>query len=725
MTAGAREAIASDLAAQTVELLGAKLTILRRHRDGSDAGEEQLGAGHIAVLVRSNKEAFIVRDALHEVGVPAVIGGAGSVFLSEPAREWLRLLEALERPTARDRASLAALTQFVGWSAAQLAGATEDAWEDLHWDLHRWAGVLRDKGVATLYETVCSERGVPARVLAQENGDRFMTDLRHVAQLLHEAAVTEGVGATAMANWLGRRISESERAVESEDRTRRLESDADAVQVITIHRSKGLEFPIVLCPYAWDGYIHPVDVPVYHDPDHGNERTIDVGTSAPELKQHKQWEEQEGQGEDLRLLYVALTRARHQVVLWWASAWFTANSPLSRLLFDRDAAGAVAPKGRKKSRPDAEVEAAFAALGPEVSVERVTRSPGIAWQGATTPVADLEAARFARSLDAGWRRLSYSSITSQVHDQQAIASEPEQPLIADEDPVLPVWNAGEGPSDDVLRSVALGLGDMPGGTLVGTVLHSVLEHVEFDAPNLEEEVRRALTDELAWRNTEVGDVEAVVAGLCTAIALPLGADMGGVSLRDVPRARRLDEMAFELPLLGGDRPSGELEVADIATHLDEHLPSDDPVRAYAARLRDGTVSRELRGYLNGSLDLVFRLDDGRYVLADYKTNKLGPPDEALTAWHYRPAAVQAEMLQAHYPLQALLYSVALHRYLRWRLPGYRAADNLGGVLYLFLRGMSAAEPVLVDDRPCGVWSWCPPPRLVEELSDLFAQGTRS
>jgi exodeoxyribonuclease V beta subunit len=724
VTGNARDVIAADLAAQTVELLRAKPTIVKRHRDGSEAGTEELGAGHIAVLVRSNKEAFIVRNALHEVGVPAVIGGAGSVFLAEPAREWLRLFEALERPTSRDRASLAALTHFVGWSAVQLASATEDEWEDLHWDLHRWAAVLRDKGVATLYETVCGERGVPARVLARENGDRFMTDLRHVAQLLHEAAVSEGVGATAMANWMGRRINESERATESEDRTRRLESDSAAVQVITIHRSKGLEFPIVLCPYAWDGYIHPVDVPVYHDPDQGNRRTIDVGSSDRELKQHKQWEEYEGQGEDLRLLYVALTRARHQAVLWWASAWFTANSPLSRLLFDRDAAGTVAPKGRKKSRSDADVEAAFAALGPEVSVERVTRPPGTRWQGEGVPVTNLEAARFARSLDAGWRRLSYSSITSQVHEQQAIASEPEQPLIADEDPIPPVWSAA-GPSDDALRNVALELGAMPGGTLVGTVLHSVLEDIEFDAPDLEEEVRGALATELTWRNVDLGDTEAVVAGLCTAIGLPLGPDVGGVRLRDVPRRHRLDEMGFELPLLGGDRPSGDLEVSDIATLLEEHLPSDDPVRAYAARLRDGTVSRELRGYLNGSLDLVFRLDDGRYVLADYKTNKLGPPDEVLTAWHYRPEAVQAEMLQAHYPLQALLYSVALHRYLRWRVPGYLAAENLGGVLYLFLRGMSAAEPALVGDRPCGVWSWCPPSRLVEELSDLFARGVRT
>src|SRR6185437_8971557 len=277
-------------------------------------------------------------------GIPAVIGAAGSVFGTAPAQEWLRLLEALERPTSRDRASLAALTCFVGWTAEEVATASEEAWEDLHWSLHRWAALLRDQGVASLFETVSGARNVPGRVLSRPSGERFMTDLRHIAQLLHDAGVSEGLGPTAMATWLGRRIHDAERDADNEERTRRLESDADAVQVITIHRSKGLEFPVVYCPYMWDGYIHPVDVPVYHDPDQGNERTVDVGCSERELRQHKVWEEYEGQGEDLRLLYVALTRARHQAVLWWASAWYTANSPLSRLLFDRDAAGTVAPK---------------------------------------------------------------------------------------------------------------------------------------------------------------------------------------------------------------------------------------------------------------------------------------------------------------------------------------------------------------------------------------------
>ena len=134
-----------------------------------------------------------------------------------------------------------------------------------------------------------------------------------------------------------------------------------------------------------------------------------------------------------------------------------------------------------------------------------------------------------------------------------------------------------------------------------------------------------------------------------------------------------------------------MHVAAVADLVEEHLPPDDPVAAYAPHLRDPTLGAVLRGYLTGSLDLVFRLPGDRYFLADYKTNKLNPPEERLTAWHYRPEALQAEMMAAHYPLQAMLYALALHRYLRWRLAHYDPDRHLGGVLYLFVRGMSAAE----------------------------------
>jgi exodeoxyribonuclease V beta subunit len=724
-----RSFLARDLAADVVALLSAEPTLVTRRRDGTEAGERALNAGDIAVLVRANSHAMLVRDALHAVGVPAVIGGAGSVFGTKPAQEWLRLLEALERPTSRDRASLVALTSFVGWSAEEVASASDDAWEGLHLSLHRWAGLLRDQGVASLYETVSSAYGVPGRVLARPSGERFMTDLRHIAQLLHEAGVSEGLGPTAMATWLGRRINDAERDADNEERARRLESDADAVQVITIHRSKGLEFPIVYCPYAWGGRAFESDVPVFHDPANDNKRTIDVGHDGNDFARHRRLELEEGRGEDLRLLYVALTRARHQAVLWWAGVQDSQHSPLARLLFDRDATGLVPPYGGA-ARSDDDVVQAGNQLGDRVAVERVGPVAEVRWQHAAGAPPALAAAVFARPLDREWRRASYSSLTSAAHEVPAIGSEPELPLTSDEDVPVPVVDltdvpgAGGSADADPTRRIPLGLGDMPGGALVGTVVHGVFERTDFAAADLSAAVDEALAQELTWHNVDLGDRAGVVAGLRTAIESPLGPLADGIALRDVTRADRLDELGFEIPLVGGDSPIAPLTLGSVADLLEARLDPGDPVARYAPRLREPTLERTLRGYLTGSLDLVFRRRDDRFVLADYKTNRLGAPGEALSAWHYRPEALQAEMVAAHYPLQALLYQVALHRYLRWRLAGrYDPERHLGGVLYLFVRGMSAAEPVDVDGNPCGVWSWRAPAGLVEALSDLFDRGT--
>ena len=706
-----------------VKLLEACPEVVTRGRDGAELARTTLHPGHIAVLVRANSHALIVRDALHRAGVPAVIGGSGSVFGTSPALEWLRLLEALERPTARDRAALAALTCFIGWTADEVAGAGEDDWEELHWSLHRWAALLRDEGIASLYEAVSRSHGVPERVLTRESGERDLTDLRHIAQLLHEAGVSEGLGPTAMATWLGRRIRDASRDTENEERARRLESDADAVQVITIHRSKGLEFPVVLCPYMWDGRPNPSEVPVFHDAANGNRRTIDVGREGNDFAVHQKQELDEERGEDLRLLYVALTRARHQAFLWWVGVQDSQHSPLARLLFERDAQGLVHAYG-SGTHTDDEIEAAFRALGPEVSVERVAEPAAVRWQHEERVPPELESAVFDRRLDLGWRRVSYSGITRALHEEPVVGSEPERQLTTDED-LAPFPARGPATRSDRWehwRDVPLGLAGMPGGALVGTVVHSVLERTDFDAPDLFGEVGEALDRELAWRNVDLGNRDAVVAGLCAAIESPLGAGAAGLRLRDLARRNRLDELGFEIPLVGGDDPTATLDVGQVAGVLEEHLAADDPVARYAGRLRDPALSGVLRGYLTGSLDLVFRDDGGRYVLADYKTNKLGSPDEVLTAWHYRPEAVQAEMEAAHYPLQALLYSVALHRYLRWRLPHYEPERHLGGALYLFVRGMSAPEPPVSDGSPCGVWSWHPPARLVESLSDLFDRG---
>jgi exodeoxyribonuclease V beta subunit len=238
----------------------------------------------------------------------------------------------------------------------------------------------------------------------------------------------------------------------------------------------------------------------------------------------------------------------------------------------------------------------------------------------------------------------------------------------------------------------------------------VLEHVDTAAPDLAAELRRRCREAVAHRLAAVDPV-ALADALLPVLRTPLA---GGPDLASIAPSDRLAELDFELPLSGGDRPTAlQARLREVAALLRRSLPADDPLAAYADLL-EHVDAGPLRGYLTGSIDAVLRLPGPRYVVVDYKTNRLAPGE--LTALHYSREAMAAEMLRTHYVLQALLYAVALHRYLRWRQPGYDPERHLGGVQYLFVRGMVGPG----TPAGCGVFDWHPPAALVVALSDLLA-----
>jgi exodeoxyribonuclease V beta subunit len=723
----ARAHVANDVAAEIVTLLSSDATLERRDEAGAELGRVPIAPGHLAVLVPTNKLAAVIRDALHAADVPAVINGAGSVFGSEPARDWLALLEALERPASAARAHAAAISAFLGWSAERLAAADEPEWERIHAQLHDWARVLRQGGVASLLELITRVQELPRRILSERDGERRLTDLRHIGQLLHAEVQDAQLGITALTAWLRQRIAESRQDNADEERSRRLESDAAAVQVLTIHRSKGLEFPVVYAPFLWEpSYIKDGNEPVFfHDPDAGERRTIDVALQGPEYMRHRQRFIDERRGEDLRLAYVALTRACHQAVVWWAGSYASRNSPLGRLLFSRDTHGTIAAEGGRVPDDDAvltRLRELAATVPGRISVEPVTPGLPSSWSEPLPAAATLGTARFERTLDLGWQRTSYTGITAAAHEA-GVSSEEEEPLLGDEPDGEGSAPAGEADGAAQHGSTApLPLGAMPFGAEVGTFIHQLLERTDFAAADLGRELEDRIADVQRLRAVEVGDPEQVRDGIRTALQTPLGTLAGGRRLSDFARADRLDELGFELPLAGGEQPHGWASLGVIAALLRRHLGPDDPLAGYAERLGDPALRQQFRGYLTGSLDLVLRCPDDRFLVCDYKTNWLGGPDEPLSVWHYRPAALRAEMLRRHYGLQALLYTVALHRYLRWRIPSYTPERRIGGVLYLFLRGMLGSEAPVDAGAGFGVFSWSPPPALVTALSDALDEG---
>jgi exodeoxyribonuclease V beta subunit len=704
--------------------------IKRLLTSGATFEGEPLQPRDVAVIAFKNNDLQMVQQALASLGVPAVVAGSGSVFGTPAATEWLRLLEALEQPHRSARVRSAALTSFFGHTAVELDAGGDDLTDRVAGTARDWAGLFASRGVAAVLEGAVTA-GLTARVLSRVDGERLLTDLRHVGQSLHQVATDERFGLVALLTWLRAQMADDKVEVASE-RTRRLDSDAAAVQLVTIHGSKGLEYPVVYLPTLWDRFPQDPAVPRFHaDPDDGAHRCIDVGSGGPQWGDHLARARAEEDGESLRLLYVAMTRARSQVVAWWAPAPRNAPaSPLQRMMFGRQPGWVEVPSQQPVHSEDdvARILGIWQDVGGPVWEEsRLAELPS-----RDLPADDraLAVRRFTRRVDTAWRRTSYSSLSAaaEAEPTHGVGSEPEERPRQDEpdlavalEPQLPVE-----PSPDAVPSP---MADLPVGATFGSLVHAVLEHADPDADDLRAELLGHVHEQLVRWPVAV-DPEALADALVPVCSTPLGPLAGGTTLRDIPLRDRLREMEFELPLAGGDvrgYPAAPVTLGDVAPLLRAHLPAGDPLLPYADALAAPALGgQDLRGYLTGSVDVVLRVPDGgtsRYLVVDYKTNWLGRfPGEGgppLTSDDYRPEALRAAMGHSDYPLQALLYAVVLHRFLRWRQPGYDPEVHLGGVLYLYLRGLCGPDTPLVDGEPCGVFSWRPPMALVGALSDLL------
>ncbi|MGC1954402.1 MAG: 3'-5' exonuclease, partial [Gammaproteobacteria bacterium] len=638
-----------------------------------------------------HRQGRAVRAALLALGVPSVQHVQESVFQSPEAADIERLLLAVAEPSREHLVKGALTTDLLGERAETLYGLIQD---DLAWarrldQFQGWHELWRDQGFIRMFRHVLVSERVTARLLAFPDGERRLTNVLHLAELVERASLRRQLGMDGLVQWLAER--REARSMDVEDEQLRLETDQHLVKIVTVHKSKGLEYAIVFCPFLWDGrsLSGAAEALTFHDRHDNFQATLFLGSPPPAEAQR--WAEEEELAERLRLLYVALTRACYRCYLVWGAANGAEMAALAWLLHRPSEtqgnltlpAAAEHFKRQTDDRLLADLARLAEAAEGAIQLQPIAQATPEPFLPPADTAASIAPRSFAGSIRPGWRMTSFSAL---AHQQAA---------------ELPDYDAGVlVPKSASPIEHAMSIHDFPKGAEAGQCLHTIFERLDFSAcvpQAVQEVVERALLEHGFSSDWVATVAEAVIQVLAT----PLDG-RGEIRLQGVANSRRLNELEFHYPIAG-------LEAAAVRQILRQ---SQSP---QGFSFEEGLHAPSFftgSGFMKGFIDLVFQVGT-RFYIADYKSNWLGPDQSA-----YARDSLSAVMLREAYYLQYLLYTVALHRYLAQRLPDYRYDTHFGGVFYLFLRGMAPATgPAfgVFADRPCQ--------KLVTTLDRYLSAGT--
>ena len=615
-------------------------------------------ARDIAVLVSTHRQGERVKQALRLRGIASVTLSNDSVFGTPEAADLETLLTAVAAPASGSRLRRALATPLLGATAEDIAGLGEDEarWSERVTAFREYNRHWQEHGFSAMFARLLREQRIIERTLAREDGERAMTNLRHLAELA-ETHVAHHPGIESLMAWLARERAELHRGDES--RELRLESDDELVRIVTVHKAKGLEYPVVFLPFLWDAKKpegnsgHPAVLA--HDVN--LEPVLDLGSA--ELDRRLAAAAEEHRAEQVRLAYVAFTRAAHACYVFCTPAKYAEHSALAGLL------GVENPLDLEEGLQ------AWCGNAPEGAMlfREPRRAPRSLKSVAERRYGEAREFGFTGRLRQRFHIASYSLLAANAGG--AMAERPDWDETVQATPVV---------------ESAAGIHAFPAGAASGTFLHALLEAIDFaDAAEHEATIRRLCGD------YGLGEwADSLMPWLAGLLATPL--EPAGCTLAEVARPQRRDEMEFYFPIAG-------LEAGALDAVVSGFAP-----RGPRPALRFAGVAGQMKGYI----DLTFERG-GRYWIVDYKSNRLGSD---LTA--YTPAALDHAMAEHRYDLQYLIYTVALHRYLATRISGYDYDKHFGGVMYLFLRGMAPDAP-----GPRGVWHTRPDRQDVERLDALL------
>lgn len=717
--ANASQLLAQHFAEQIADLLGSRYS--KQSNEKYLLNGKPVKAGDVCVLVRDRNEAQIIKDALASVNVDSVYLARKSVFASEVAYQVLLLLRALHSPQEESLVRAALLTELFPWQAYEFDSMLKD---ELRW--HEVLGCFRQahqfwlkQGVMRAINHVLLHFQVYQHLIQSfTDGLRRITDVRHLGELLQvEANALQGEG--LLLKWFETRLSEPDH--NHQEQQLRLETDENLVQITTIHASKGLQYPLVFIPFACR--YKEAKEGTYHKPNVGLVWDVEPDENGQLLQ------EVQRMGEDARLLYVALTRAEYHC---WLGVWNNAAERLrSNSGFMKTAMGQVLLSGNELESPaklpDSEIIQAIQALEAEqddVSIKLELIQPALEQEQETTNVTavvntepgeieEYSAAQLSRSLAMDWVLTSYSGISQHgQHGHQdaheAFVTREEQGKAADEQ--SDDKSEKRTVEQEQAHKYALPMRfAFERGVNPGSFLHAIYELSDWQEPDAslgkERDVSKAFANVAKEQAQRYGitslqatetlqPFDDIAAWIRETMQAPIQCQFPDETvtfkLQDITESQRIAEMEFYLPLKQVN-----------ATAFNALLHKYDFPARYPYDF--GQLSGMLKGYIDLTLEY-----QGRFYVADYKSNHLGDDFS-----YYDQDSMAQAMWDHDYNLQALIYTVALHRYLSIRLPDYDYDQHIGGACYLFVRGMHP------EYSNMGCLHLIPEKSLVMELNKLF------
>ncbi|HWB58155.1 MAG TPA: exodeoxyribonuclease V subunit beta, partial [Chthoniobacteraceae bacterium] len=625
-------------------------------------GDRALEFGDMAVLVPTNREAVKLQELMRLRGIKSVLQTERSVFKTPEAREMRIFLEGVLEPGRGHFLNAALTTPLIRREAGDI-GPEEIEGVQRQKRLEEflvWRGHWEGSGFMAMFRNVLLKEEVRERLVALRGGERKLANFLHLAELLHEAGVERKLTPEGLVTW----IAEQARPGQVPDEHQlRLESDDDGVLIATIHKSKGLEFPVVFCPSLWNPRERQErDGILFHDPGAQGRITLEL-RDADEAPGHELAADRERFDESLRMMYVAVTRAQNLCYIYAGDIDVFENSPLARVI-------GIPPE---RSRLEMLAEHSGGDIGFTVidsaADTAVTVEPPVPASGSA-----LRARTFRGSIPQTRMIASFSSLTE-------IDDEEEMDLV-------------ETPEPESTNATFAALARFDQGVRTGLFWHDLLQHLDFRAPDT---IAPLVADKLVSHEFGAVHADVVSAQVRNLLAAPLDADL---KLERVTMRERISEAEFSFPI-------APVNPAQLRAAFARHGLQPE----FSERL--GRLNfRPAEGFMRGFIDLMFRAG-GRYYIVDWKSNWLGNSPA-----NYDQPGLRANILRHYYFLQYHLYTVAADLFLRRRIPGYDYEKHFDGVFYIFLRGVDSSAPGrgVFRDRPSAA--------LVADLRQTLTGGLR-